>query len=65
MGTIVSKIYDEIQLHGSYQAYCAFRDREELTQSVSDAVVGKVYYICSHDLEKPETNSAGDPLDAG
>lgn len=27
MSSIVSKLADEIKLHGSYEAYCAFRDR--------------------------------------
>lgn len=26
MSSIVSKIADEIKLHGSWEAYCAFRD---------------------------------------
>jgi len=29
MGSIISKIADEIALHGSYEAYCAFRDKQE------------------------------------
>lgn len=30
MSSIVSKLADEIQLHGSYEAYCDFRDKEEV-----------------------------------
>jgi hypothetical protein len=28
MSSIVSKLADEIQLHGSYEAYCAWRDQD-------------------------------------
>ena len=31
MGTIISKINDEIKLHGSYEAYIEFRDMPEKT----------------------------------
>ena len=30
MTSIVSKLADEIKLHGSYEAYCAYRDRHEV-----------------------------------
>ena len=29
MSSIISKLADEIALHGSYEAYCAFRDRAQ------------------------------------
>ncbi len=29
MGSIISKIAGEIALHGSYEAYCAWRDRPD------------------------------------
>ena len=30
MSSIVSKLADEIRLHGSYEAYCAFRDKNQV-----------------------------------
>ena len=29
MGSIISKLADEIKLHGSYEAYCAWRDMKD------------------------------------
>lgn len=34
MGSIISTIADEIRLHGSWEAYCAWRDRGENIQDV-------------------------------
>ena len=28
MGSIIQKLADEIELHGSYEKYCAWRDQE-------------------------------------
>ena len=30
MSSIISKLADEIKLHGSYEAYCAFRDNDQV-----------------------------------
>lgn len=67
MCSIVSKIYDEIMLHGSWEAYCKWRDREELpyfqapeavdSKNEEEFDIGimaglkKVRYICDDEIQ--------------
>ena len=41
MGSIISKIADEIELHGSYEEYCTWRDRHEIPYFPNPEVVGE------------------------
>ena len=36
MSSIISKLADEIKLHGSYEAYCAFRDKDQVKKEDLD-----------------------------
>ncbi|MDQ6479819.1 hypothetical protein [Dyadobacter sp. LHD-138] len=36
MSSIISKLADEIKLHGSYEAYCAFRDQVKIESEPED-----------------------------
>lgn len=47
MGTIVSSIYDEIKLHGSWEKYCAWRDRE-------------IDYLCADKKAHDDTTTTAD-----
>lgn len=38
MSSIISKLADEIKLHGSYEAYCAFRDKNQVKREDPDDV---------------------------
>lgn len=63
MGSIISKIADEIKIHGTYEKYVAFRDRDEdipyfpdpeEVPRVPDVVLPKyVYFASSSDIHYP------------
>lgn len=45
MGSIIQKLADEIELHGSYQAYCDWRDK----------VGCEIPYFSDPEIISPET----------
>lgn len=45
MSSIVSKLADEIKLHGSYEAYCAFRDSDQVQKNDPEVVPPKLDQI--------------------
>ena len=54
MGSIISKIADEIALHGSYEAYEKFRDKEEKEEDIpyfpDPEVVPRVHQQPNHNF---------------
>ena len=45
MGSIISKLTDEIILHGSYKAYCLFRESNQYEQNKKDFKSEDITYL--------------------
>ncbi|WP_439559504.1 hypothetical protein [Dyadobacter sp.] len=62
MGSIVSKIADEIKLHGSLEAYFLFMEGQRESDTVpSEAAIYKSYYVTPLYAGENVINKAGQP----